>query len=222
MTRLTVTRLPRLAVIGLAATTLVGCGGNAVTSGISGSAGAETPPTSGTSSPAGSGSVSASSGSADSPSAPSGTDTSPANGTATRAAGGTAGATGTGAPIPWDTGGRPLPADLPSAASGPARLTILLDDGLGVRTTWTLTCDPVGGIHPEPADACGVLGARGAIAFQPPPADAICTQQYGGPQKARITGTWRGDPVTTELSLENGCQITRWTALLGLLPPGSP
>jgi hypothetical protein len=115
-----------------------------------------------------------------------------------------------------------VPTDLPSVASGPAQLSILLDDGSGVRTTWTLTCEPAGGTHPRPVGACAVLGARGATAFPAPPADAICTEQYGGPQKARITGTWRGSPVSTELSLENGCQINRWTALLGLLPPGGP
>lgn len=133
---------------------------------------------------------------------------------------GTAGATGSGAPVPWDTAGASAPATVPSAASGSADLTILLDDGFGIRTTWTLRCDPPGGTHPTPARACGVLGASGATALPPVAPDTACTQQYGGPQKAKITGTWRGKKVDSELSLEDGCQIARWTALLGLLPPG--
>ncbi|MFN8081203.1 MAG: SSI family serine proteinase inhibitor [Kineosporiaceae bacterium] len=131
---------------------------------------------------------------------------------------GTQGATGRGAPVPWE--GSPMPtASLPERASGKAALTILLDDGFGVRTTWTLTCDPAGGTHPHPAAACGVLGARGAAAL-PAPKGTVCTEQYGGPQKAKITGTWKGTKVAAQLSLENGCEIGRWTALLGLLPPG--
>ena len=136
---------------------------------------------------------------------------------------GPAGATGSGAPVPWETSGpgvQQLPASLPSASSGPASLTILLDDGFGVRTTWTLTCEPAGGTHPTPRAACGVLGAKGATALPAPRDGAVCTQQYGGPQKAKLTGSWRGKKVSAELSLENGCQITRWTALLGLLPQG--
>jgi hypothetical protein len=120
----------------------------------------------------------------------------------------------------WDLGALPQPDAVASAVSGPAELTILLDDGTGARTTWTLTCDPAGGTHPGPAMACGVLGARGEAALPEVAASTACTQQYGGPQRATITGTWRGEPVSARLGLENGCEIHRWTSLLGLLPPG--
>jgi hypothetical protein len=49
--------------------------------------------------------------------------------------------------------------------------------------------------------------------------DKTCTQVYGGPQWASITGTWQGQPVRSQLSLANGCEISRWKALQGLLPP---
>ncbi len=124
------------------------------------------------------------------------------------------------APVPWDTGALPPAASVSKAPSGAAKLSILLDDGFGIRSIWTLNCDPAGGTHPEPATACGVLGANGAKALPAPSPDTACTEQYGGPQKAKITGTWRGKAVNAELSLENGCQISRWSALLGLLPPG--
>jgi hypothetical protein len=123
--------------------------------------------------------------------------------------------------VPWDepsikVGGS---GPTPSAASGGADLTILLDDGFGVRAYWTLTCDPVGGSHPQARTACGVLGANGAKALPAGTRDD-CAVEYGGPQKARVTGTWRGRPVDSQFTLENGCEITRWTAMSGFLPPG--
>jgi Subtilisin inhibitor-like len=109
---------------------------------------------------------------------------------------------------------------VPSRASGAARLTVVLDDGSGVRSTWTLTCQPAGGDHPDPAKACGVLGANGDKAFRPTPAGTACSQVYGGPQKALVRGTWRGKAVSSQFDLENGCEVSRWNMLLGLLPPG--
>jgi hypothetical protein len=51
-----------------------------------------------------------------------------------------------------------------------------------------------------------------------PPGDAMaCTQQYGGPQTATITGTLRGEPVRLKLTRINGCEIARWRAAGALL-----
>jgi hypothetical protein len=127
-------------------------------------------------------------------------------------------------PIPWDTKtatvNAPQPTAVPSGSSGPAQLSVVLDDGSGVRSTWTLTCQPAGGDHPDPAKACGVLGANGPKAFRPVTPGTSCSQVYGGPQKALVRGTWRGAAVSTQFTLENGCEISRWNMLLGLLPPG--
>jgi hypothetical protein len=127
-------------------------------------------------------------------------------------------------PIPWDTAtatvNAPQPTSVPSRAAGAAQLTVLLDDGSGVRSTWTLTCQPTGGNHPDPGKACGVLGANGDKALKPVPAGIACSQVYGGPQKALVRGTWRGTAVNAQFDLENGCEVSRWNLLLGLLPPG--
>lgn len=122
--------------------------------------------------------------------------------------------------VPWDEPSvRPgAGGPTPSAPAGAAELTILLDDGFGIRATWTLTCGPPGGSHPHPRVACGVLGANGATALRP--SRGVCDQQYGGPQKALVTGTWRGREVRSQFTLENGCEIARWTDMIGLLPPG--
>ena len=97
-------------------------------------------------------------------------------------------------------------------------LTIVSDDGTGKTETWTLTCDPAGGTHPDPEAACAALTAKGATAMPAVAKDVMCTQQYGGPQTAKITGTWKGEAVNASFSRTNGCEISRWQALKGLLP----
>jgi hypothetical protein len=55
--------------------------------------------------------------------------------------------------------------------------------------------------------------------FAPPRKDVQCTQIYGGPQVAIISGTFRGNKVWAKLSATDGCQIAR-TQQLGFLVPG--
>lgn len=47
--------------------------------------------------------------------------------------------------------------------------------------------------------------------------DMICTQQYGGPQVAVVTGVLHGRRVHSRFSLTDGCEITRWRAMEPLL-----
>jgi hypothetical protein len=110
--------------------------------------------------------------------------------------------------------------ETPPVASEAADLVIVIDDGTGAKTTWTLTCGPLGGTHPDPAAACRVLQAHGATALPPVRKDVACTQVYGGAHQATITGTWRGQRVRSSFSRVNGCEISRWDRLRGLLPPG--
>jgi hypothetical protein len=122
----------------------------------------------------------------------------------------------------------PEPSTSPSATDGPVtvtpgagaatELTIVVDNGSGGTTTWRLTCDPAGGDHPTPDAACAALAKNGETALPPVPKDRMCTQQFGGPDKATVTGTWRGAPVNATFSKTNGCEIGRWRSLAGLLP----
>ena len=84
-------------------------------------------------------------------------------------------------------------------------------DGL----TATLMCDPAGGTHPRPDEACAALAAH-PEALEPVPADAACTQIYGGDETAEVTGVVTGQ-VKAGFSRENGCEIARWDALAPLL-----
>jgi hypothetical protein len=55
------------------------------------------------------------------------------------------------------------------------------------------------------------------IFFAPRRADMICTQQYGGPQVALVTGVLHGRRVHSRFSLTDGCEIARWRAMEPLL-----
>ncbi len=100
-----------------------------------------------------------------------------------------------------------------------ADLTVSVDDGSGTPSTWTLTCEPVGGEVPDPEQACTELGTVGPSVFAPPPKDQMCTQVFGGPEVATVTGTFAGEPVSASFSRTDGCEIARWESVSSLLGP---
>ncbi len=108
----------------------------------------------------------------------------------------------------------------PSAAAVPAEVTITVDDGAGTVTEYTLTCQPAGGTHPNPADACSTLAA-GTSAFAPPDPNQACTEIYGGPQTATVSGTLNGAQIQGTFGRADGCQIARWEALAALFGPAA-
>ena len=87
----------------------------------------------------------------------------------------------------------------------------------GSSILWTLGCTPARGTHPRAATACDVLASL-RDPFAPTPKDVGCTQQYGGPQVARVAGTFRGHRVWTQFQRRDGCEIARWTRVGPLLP----
>ena len=96
----------------------------------------------------------------------------------------------------------------------------MVEQASGGTSTWTLTCDPAGGDHPDPEQACADLDAlaRSGDPFAPLPEDRICTEQYGGDQTARLTGTFRGAQVDLALSRVDGCRIAQWDGFGAVLP----
>ncbi len=96
-------------------------------------------------------------------------------------------------------------------------LTVVVKAGPGkAERTYTLGCDPARGDHPDPEAACRVLDEL-AKPFAPVPREAMCTEIYGGPQTAKVTGTFRGEQVNADFSRTNGCEIDRWDKHLALL-----
>ena len=128
-----------------------------------------------------------------------------------------AGSSGGGTATP--TGDSPDPAAGGGISQADNDLQVSYDRGDGAEPeTWTLTCAGlVEGSHPDAEAACAHL-ATVDDPFAPLPTDLVCTEQYGGPQTARILGRWDGEAVDLEVSRTDGCRISQWDALVPLLP----
>ena len=120
-------------------------------------------------------------------------------------------------------------ASFSSPAASPAAATSLsvelMADGEAVTDTWTLECDgatpSAESGAPDPEEACAALAENGTGLFAEPGSGVACTMQYGGPQRATVSGTVDGDEVEAEFAASDGCQISRWEALSGLLGPAT-
>lgn len=76
---------------------------------------------------------------------------------------------------------------------------------------WTLTCDPAGGTHPNPAAACAdLLRAKGPFYAQPK--GLMCPMIMASARVATIHGTYYGQPVNTTIR-DGGCQLSKWAEL---------
>jgi hypothetical protein len=119
-------------------------------------------------------------------------------------------------------GGTTGPGSDPGAVGGISRtendLAIDLDPGDGSAPfSWTLVCAGVAeGTHPDAEAACTHLQGLDDP-FAPLPDDLACTEQYGGPETAHVTGVWGGEPVDLDLSRTDGCRISQWAGLGPLL-----
>jgi hypothetical protein len=60
---------------------------------------------------------------------------------------------------------------------------------------------------------CRSLASAPGDVFAPVPDGVACTALYGGPQVARVRGTFRGQPIDARFNRTNGCEITRWDRL---------
>jgi hypothetical protein len=112
----------------------------------------------------------------------------------------------------------------PAAAAAPGTgLTITYFEDVNrptERVRWTVRCNPIAGTHPRRAAVCRDLDRLGWEVFRPVPRDRACTQVYGGPQVAIVSGRVDGHAVWARLSRADGCQISRWARVPSLLPRG--
>nr|WP_269937627.1 serine protease inhibitor [Arthrobacter sp. HY1533] len=108
------------------------------------------------------------------------------------------------------------------AATGPIDLTITVTATPGAapanyRLVASGATPDAASTVPDPAAALAALEQSGEKIFFPasaPPQN--CTQQYGGPEVATVTGTFKGRDVNAAFSRTDGCQISRWQALAPL------
>lgn len=129
-------------------------------------------------------------------------------------------------------------ASTPTASASPAETTSPSASGTtsasGIDLTVTLTespdatprtfrlvaADSTPGAEstlPDPAAALAAVETHGAKAFFPvPDPNRVCTEQYGGPEVAHVTGWFHGKEVNATFKRTNGCEISQWRALAPL------
>ena len=91
--------------------------------------------------------------------------------------------------------------------SATTELRVTVDDGSGEAKTTVITCDA-----PSDSETCQAIADMDPKTFEPVPGNVACTQQYGGPETARVTGSLDGKDVDAKFSRVNGCEIARWDA----------
>jgi hypothetical protein len=111
-----------------------------------------------------------------------------------------------------------------AAAPAPVTLTVRYSDASGVEHVAHLRC------RADSARADGFLRTTGAstacrrarsiAAFLAarPSSTRICTQIYGGRQRARITGTIGTRRIDRRFKRTNGCEIGDWQHAVPLVP----
>ncbi|MGG6381494.1 serine protease inhibitor [Paenarthrobacter sp. NEAU-H11] len=102
-------------------------------------------------------------------------------------------------------------------------LTVRLkEDPAAVEHVFRLIADDgrnqPGSTLPDPEAALAAVEKYGEDIFFPKPGPPrLCTQQYGGPQVAVVTGIFHGRPVSSIFRRTDGCEIARWNAMAPLL-----
>jgi hypothetical protein len=85
-------------------------------------------------------------------------------------------------------------------------------DGPAAAKQLQVSCDRSGGDA-----ACDAAKALPARALEPVSTKRVCTDIFGGPQTAEISGTLNGDAVKARYTRSNGCEIEHWKAAAPLL-----
>jgi hypothetical protein len=96
---------------------------------------------------------------------------------------------------------------LPTAAAMPSTLTLTAATNGGTPHVVELTCDPVGGNHPDAWTACLQLAqVDGDIAAMPGTQAHIFCPMIFQPITVTATGLWRGRLVRFQDRYTNGCE----------------
>jgi Subtilisin inhibitor-like len=111
-------------------------------------------------------------------------------------------------------GSTPAPSGAAGSASTPAAapkvsldITVSTKPGAPAEH-WTLRCDPAGGTHPDPAQACAVL-LKAKNPFAAVPKGVMCPMIRVGSKSAVVEGTYFGKHVDTTFT-EGGCELAQW------------
>jgi Subtilisin inhibitor-like len=151
----------------------------------------------------------------------------PTSGGPTASSSATQGTSGSPSPDTETTVPAPSPSALPGPTPGPgagnAELAIMVKpSATEPAVNYTLVCrDGVPAPeskHPKADVACAALKNNAAL-LSPAPKNTnrVCTEQYGGPETATVTGIVDGHPVDTAFARTNGCEIGAWSAAKDVL-----
>ncbi|WP_051343391.1 SSI family serine proteinase inhibitor [Pseudonocardia spinosispora] len=134
------------------------------------------------------------------------------------------GSTRSGVAAPGIPGYSPT-AQGPTPPATKLTITIAGSPVAGHDGRFVLTCDPAGGQHPDPKNACAKLDQAAAARqdlFAGVPEGQMCAQVFGGPATAEVVGTWRDRTINTKITRTDGCQTDRWNKLVPVIPPEAP
>ncbi len=106
--------------------------------------------------------------------------------------------------------------DSASSPTADLQISVSIRGSEAPTKSWTLHCPP-GGTLPDAADACRKLGQIDDP-FAPVPEGTACTQIYGGPEIADVSGTFKGQTINTQFSRGDGCELDRWKRVGFLFP----
>lgn len=111
---------------------------------------------------------------------------------------------------------------VPTPGAGNAELSILVKASPDAAPqSYTLVCrdgSPAAeSKHPTASAACSALKENPALLERSSKTGQPCTQQYGGPQTATVTGAVDGKAVESSYSLTDGCEINAWNAVKDIL-----
>lgn len=121
----------------------------------------------------------------------------------------------------------PAPSSPPAPSAGPgagnAELAIMVKPSdAEPAVNHTLVCQ--NGVpaaeskHPTAQAACTALKNNAALLSPSTKGTAqACTEQYGGPQQATVTGIVDETPVDATFARRNGCEISAWNAAQDIL-----
>jgi len=103
----------------------------------------------------------------------------------------------------------------PDRSEPETQLTVRVDpDGKGPEPAKQarISCDAEGR-----GQGCAAAAGLRPADFEPTAADIACTEQFGGPQTATVSGSLEGERVEGSFSRRDGCEIARWDKLAALL-----
>jgi hypothetical protein len=93
-----------------------------------------------------------------------------------------------------------------------SNITVSYHPSSSSQVTFKVSClaHSISGTHPNKRAICAAIAKQGTRLLAPVPASTMCSQIYGGPQTATITGTVKGRKINSAFSRTDGCQVARW------------